>query len=422
MDRAIKKRRFHLKWVLGLLVLLSSGVFFIYQMVYVDQKPTVYAKRDELQLAKVSQELFQEFVNVTGIMAPADSLYLDTKEGGQVKKIYVEAGDNVKIGDPILILENTDLEMDELLKKARIIEKEFELQRANVNCSKLEHGLKEDLLELEFRISRLEKDHRRNHDLAQSKYISTEAFEEIEDNFRYWKQKREMQIQAMVIEARLNDKTVKQIEAGLNLLKTDHQETLKRQKDLLLIAPVTGLLTTLDASVGETKNKGARIGQIDLTDQIKVIAQVDEYYSGRVLIGNTGTLEVFDTESNRETAYELRVSTISPEVHNNEFEVEFSFVAEHPAMVRLGQSFTVRLALGREYEALVLRKGPFVQTTGGSWVYVVDADAKKGIRRSIKIGKHNPDYFEVLGGLTAGEQVIVSAYDHYEGANAIELN
>jgi HlyD family secretion protein len=193
-------------------------------------------------------------------------------------------------------------------------------------------------------------------------------------------------------------------------------------EDLLLTAPATGLLTSLDASVGETKNKGARIGQIDLTDQVKVIAQVDEFYTGRVLIGNTGTLEVYNTESDQETTYAIKVITISPEVRNNEFEVEFAFVADPPATARLGQSFTVRLALGQQYEALVLKKGPFVQTTGGSWVYVVGDGADEGIRRGIKIGKHNPDYFEVLNGLIEGEQVIISAYDNYQGVDVIELD
>ncbi len=408
--------------VLGILILVSFVVFFAYQMVYVDKRPTVFAKSDELLLATVVKEQFQEYVHITGIMAPGDSLYLDALEGGQVKEIFVDAGDTVEKDHPILILENTDLEMDALLKKARIIEKEFELQRARVNCSKVHHGLKEDLIDLEFRLTRLGKDHRRHRSLAKANYIAGDKFEEIEDEFHYWKEKKTVLIEAMAIEDRLNDKTIKQIEAGLDLLKTDYKKTRKRLEDLLLTAPATGLLTSLDASVGETKNKGERIGQIDLTDQVKVIARVDEYYAGRVLIGNTGTLEVYESGSDQELTYDLKVITISPEVKNNEFEVEFAFAGVSPPEVRLGQSFTVRLALGKQYEALVLKKGPFVQTTGGSWVYVVDDRAEKGVRRKIKIGKHNPDNFEVLSGLAIGEQVIISTYDNYQGVDMIELN
>lgn len=422
MDRQIKKKRFPFKVLVTVLVLLSFTALFLYQIFFVDKQPTVYAKSNELLLATITKQQFQEYVNITGIMAPGDSLFLDALEGGQVKKIYVDVGDTVKEGAPILVLENTDLEMDELLKKARIIEKEFELQRARVNCNKLRHDLKEELLDLEFRLTQFEKDYHRNRNLAKSKYIAADEFEDIEDTFHYWKGKRVILIEAMAIEDNLNDKTIKQIEAGLELLKTDFKKTRKRLKDLLLTAPATGLLTSLDASVGETKNKGARIGQIDLTDQVKVIAQVDEFYSGKVLIGNTGTLEVYDSESDQEATYAIKVTTISPEVRNNEFEVEFDFVDAPPATVRLGQSFTVRLALGQQYEALVLKKGPFVQTTGGSWVYVVNEGANEGVRRAIKIGKHNPDYFEVLGGLNAGEQVIISAYSNYQGVDVIELN
>ncbi len=408
--------------VLGILILVTFVVFFTYQMVYVDKRPTVYAKSDELLLATVAKEQFQEYVHITGIMAPGDSLFLDALEGGQVKEIFVDAGDTVEKDHPILVLENTDLEMDALLKKARILEKEFELQRARVNCSKVHHGLKEDLIDLEFRLTRLGKDHRRHRSLAKANYIAGDKFEEIEDEFHYWKEKKTVLIEAMAIEDRLNDKTIKQIEAGLDLLKTDYKKTRKRLEDLLLTAPATGLLTSLDASVGETKNKGERIGQIDLTDQVKVIARVDEYYAGRVLIGNTGTLEVYESGSDQELTYDLKVITISPEVRNNEFEVEFAFSGVSPPEVRLGQSFTVRLALGKQYEALVLKKGPFVQTTGGSWVYVVDDRAEKGVRRKIKIGKHNPDNFEVLSGLTIGERVIISTYDNYQGVDMIELN
>ena len=229
-------------------------------------------------------------------------------------------------------------------------------------------------------------------------------------------------IETMSIEERLNEKAIKRIEAGLNLLKTDFRKTRRRLEDLMLTAPVTGLLTSLDASVGETKNKGSRIGQIDLTDQVKVMARVDEFYADRVLIGNTGTLEVYESESDQVNKYTLMVAAISPEVRDNEFKVEFTFSEDIPETVRLGQSFTVRLSLGNQYTATVIKKGPFVQTTGGSWVYVVDNDENTGVRRSIKIGKHNPDYFEVLDGLNIGEKVIISTYEYFQGVDRIELN
>ena len=422
MDKQRKKNRFPLKSILSGLILTSFIAFFVWQMMTVDKHPTVYAEKNAITTAVVTRAGFQEYVNVTGVTAPSDSLYVDALESGQVKEIYVEVGGVVKKGEPVLLMENTDLEMEELLKEARIVEKEHELKRTEAQCAKIMHGLAEDLVDLDFRLTRLDKQYRRNVNLVKSNYIAKDEFEEIEDNYHYWKQKRTLLLETTTIEKELNVKTIQQIQAGLDLLKTDHEKTKKRLEEMLLEAPVTGLLTSLDASVGESKNKGARIGRIDLTEEIKVIAGVDEYYAGRVFVGNTATMEIYDAELNINKIFDLNVVVISPDIKGNEFEVEFAFTGVKPEAVRLGQSFTVRLALGREYDALVLRKGPFVQNTGGSWVYVIDEKAGKGVRRNIKIGKHNPDYFEVLEGLTEGETVIISFYDNFGGADAVELN
>lgn len=201
-----QKKRLPVKIVVTVLVLLLSMAFFSYQIAFVDKRPTFYAKSDELLVATVEKKQFQEHINVTGIMAPADSLFLDALEGGQVKKIFVDVGDTVKEGDPILVLENTDLEMDELLKEARIIEKEYELERARVNCSRLRHDLKEELIDLEFRLTQFKKKYHRNRNIAKSNYIAGSEFEDIEDSFNYWKKKRAALIETMAIEERLNEK------------------------------------------------------------------------------------------------------------------------------------------------------------------------------------------------------------------------
>ncbi len=422
MDKKIKKKRAPVKAILGVGLLLAFAGFFGYQIMYVDTRPTVFAKEDELDFATVIQGDFQEFINITGAIVPGDTLYLDSLEGGQVKSILVEAGDIVKKGDVILTLENTDLEMDKLLKEARIIEKKYELESAYIRCEKKRHGIEEALLDLNFKLIMLEKDYKRNRTLHQAKYISADSFEEIEDSYNYWKEKRAMLLTSRKIEERLMGKDVKQLEAGLNLLKTDYRKISKRLEDLTLVSPATGLLTSLDASVGETKNKGSRVGQIDLTDNVKVSAQIDEYYLDRVMVGNSGAFTIFDTGANKDMEYEIRLASISPEVRDNLFEAEFIFSGKHPEKIRLGQSFTVRLALGNTYNAMLLKKGPFIQKTGGSWVYVLDDSQKRAMKRKIRIGKNNPDYFEILEGLNLNEKVIISTYEDYENMKEILLN
>jgi len=237
--------------------------------------------------------------------------------------------------------------------------------------------------------------------------IAKQEFESARDQYEYLNDKLALTLLSFNKDSIFREIQLDQLETSLVRMKNNLEIVKDNMSNLVLKAPVTGQLTSLNAEIGESKIKGERLGQVDVLDGFKLLITVDEYYLSRVSIGQKGTFK-FDGKE-----HELRVSKVYPEVLNGRFEVDMEFVSEEPLGIRRGQSQHIRLELGDPSEGLLLARGGFFQKTGGQWIYLVDSSGEYAVRQTIKLGRQNTEMFEVLDGLNPGDKVITSSYESF---------
>lgn len=422
MDRIKKKSRFPLKWILGISIPLAFIGVFAYQVLYVDNTPVVFAKTDELKIARVVQGEFQEYVNVQSIVIPGGTIYIDAGEAGIVEDVSVKQGSIVIQDMELVQLSNHELELELMAQKTKLTQQQYELEDVGLAIEQQKNQIKASLLDLDFQLQQNEDEFLRKKELFAQQIISANEFERAEKEYAFWQTRKTMLMESNETDLNMLAQKRKKIEAGMQLLQTELEGLQYRKENLRITAPATGQLTVLNAFPGETKYRGARIAQLDLINSYKIQAKVDEYYVSQIVVGCKGSFTGIDQETGLERIYDVTVSRVSPDVQNNVFEIECDFADAMPKGIRSGQSFLLRLEMGEKKDAIMLPRGPFVQTTGGSWAYVLDKTGSTATRRTIRIGKNNPDYLEILEGLDIGEDVIISRYDDYDNVTQIVLN
>jgi len=416
VDRVIKKKWWSLKRILTIagiasLVLLASASYY-----FTSGKSRLNVELDRITIATVSKGSFQETIPVNGTVLPLSSIYLDATEGGRVEVKYVEDGAVMKQGEPILKLSNTDIKLALVTQETNVYDLLTQMQISENNAqqntvSKLQNFAitKNQYIEAE-RLYKLDKV------LYEQKAIGSQEFKIAENNYNYL---TEMQKLNQEILKRDSVSTKKQSEQGKQSYEGS-QNALKvlREKvgDLIVRAPVDGQLTSLDAEVGQNKNKGERLGQIDVLSGFKVrLTDVDEHYISRIFTGLAGTFSFADT------AYKLKITKIYTQVVNNRFQVDMAFLGKVPKGIRRGQTLQILLALSDERQSVLVSRGGFYQQTGGNWIFKVSDDGKLAYKVNIQLGNQNSDYYEVLDGLKPGDKVITSSYENYGNMQELDL-
>jgi HlyD family secretion protein len=347
---------------------------------------------------------------------PIETFFLDAIEGGRVERIFLEAGSMVKKGDPILQLGNTNLQLDVMYREALTYDQINNAQNRRLAIEQNSISVQTSLADVEYQLRTAKISFERDGALAEKGLISPEEFKRSQDNFAYWNKRWVLARENFRQDSLLRINQLSQLETSVDRLEANLDMVRRSIDNLVLRAPISGQLTSLNAEIGQAKSQGERLGQIDVLDSVKVRAAVDEFYIARISVGQTGE---FDLAGSR---YRLVIRKVFPEVRDARFEVDLAFVGTVPPGIRRGQSLQVRLELGDLSEALLLPRGGFYQTTGGQWVYVVDASGNVATKRPIKLGRQNPQVFEVLGGLEAGERVITSGYENFGDNDKLLLN
>lgn len=404
MDRKIEKK----KWPPRRIVLYSAGLLFflflIYNFLWGDATATRRLKAERLTISTVVRGPFQEFLPVTGTVRPIKTIFLDAIEGGKVDTVYREAGSFVQAGDKILRLVNTNLlisisNQDALVVEQRnlLINTKFQLERNRIQN-------RQRILELEYNLKRLEREYERKKLLFEKNLISQREFEDITDEYRYQQRLNQLTIESVRSDSLFQEIQVGQLERSLERLQENLQIARRRLDELVIRAPVSGQLTSLNAEIGQSKNPGQRLGQIDVFDGFKVVAAIDEHYLPRVEIGQRGEFD-FAGET-----YWLKTTKIYPEIRDDRFDVDMEFDGPEPEGIRRGQTVHIRLQFSSASDQILLPQGGFYQSTGGQWIYVLDPDGNTATKREIRLGRKNTQVFEVLEGLEPGEKVITSNY------------
>lgn len=416
MDRQIEKKRWNRRRLMQLGGVISIAFLFIYVFFISRGESRLNVESDRITVSEITRGPFQVYIPITGVVLPIRTVYLDAVEGGRVEHVFREAGSYVNEGDTLLQLTNTNLLLDIMNREAQLFEQSNNLRNTRLAMQRNSLELEGDLAELEYEIQRARRAYEQNKKLVENRMVSTDVFENSRDEYEYLRKRLDLTIRTQEQDSIFRTLQIQMLEASVDRIQANLEIVRQNVENLFVKAPVSGRLTSLNADIGESKSQGERLGQIDILDGFKVRAEVDEHYIARVDVGLTGRFELAGN------TYELKLTKIYPEVSEGRFQVDLEFVGTPPSDIRRGQSLHVRLELGSATESLQLARGGFFRSTGGNWVYVVDESGDFATKREIRLGRQNPQTFEILDGLDEHERVITSSYENFGDVDRLILN
>jgi len=407
MDRPLARKRWTKGRILTYLAASVASVVLLYGIWFKSFGSVVRVGRDSIVLSAVVQNEFQEYIPITCTVSPLKTFYLTTSQGGMISDVYLEEGAMVCSGDSILRLDNTDLRLDIMYREAQLFEQINNLRNTRLAMEQRSLDLRAELLDVELQILESRRSFEQAKELWQQHLISRIEFERAKELFDYWSEKRVLTLESQAQDSVLRSAQIKQLEESVGRMQDNLEFVKTRLDNLILKAPMTGQLTSLNAEVGLSIGQGQRVGQVDVTDGFRLDASLDEYYLSRIRRGLAAQSSVAGTICS------LTVSKVYPEVSEGKFRIELEFVGTSPVNLRRGQSLQARVLLGDLSQAVLLPRGGFYNSTGGRWAFVMRPDHDEAIRRDITLGRQNAQVFEVLQGLRPGDSVITSSYDMF---------
>ena len=416
MDKIIEKKtgwrvaftKKALPWWLGALL----GIFIIYLIARPNNK-TLRVDKDTLTVSTAVKGEFNDYIRVSGRVQPMTTIQLSPQEGGMVQTILIEEGSKVKAGDPILILSNDNLDLQILNAEAELAEKENILRNTQIQMEQQKLDVRQNELEYGTNVEKLRRAYEQQKALYEDKLIAREDYLKAKEDYDLSLKKYDLIRERSRQDSLYRGTQVDRMEESLENMLLNMQMIRKRKGNLIVKAPIDGELGLLDVVLGQTIASGAKIGQINSVGTYKVEAQIDEHYIDRVVEGLEATFE------RQGETYATSIRKVYPEVRDGKFKADFKFEGEQPDNIRAGQTYYLNLQLGQPEEAVIIPRGTFYQKTGGKWIYVVNKEGNKAVKREIRIGRQNPQYYEVLEGLEPGEKVITSGYDTYGDSDVL---
>lgn len=387
-------------WLGGVVV-----VFVAYLLLRSDLR-TFRVNADTLTVSEVISGEFNDYIRVSGQVQPMTTIQVSPLESGVVHEIFLEEGAQVKAGDKILELKNENLDMQILNSEADLAEKENLLRNTLISMEQEKLSVHQEMLQLETDVKRNRRAYEAQKQLYQEELIAREEYLRAEEDYDLAKSRLELVKNRAVQDSLYRNIQVKQMQESLSNMRVNMQMIRRRKEHLILTAPIDGELGLLDVVLGQSVSSGMKIGQINNLSSYKIEAQIDEHYIDRVMPGLEAQFE------RQDESYQAVIRKVYPEVRDGKFKADFKFDGTLPENIRTGQTYSLNLQLGQPEEAVMIPRGTFYQKTGGRWIYVVTEDGSKAYKREIRIGRQNPQYYEVLEGLEPGEEVITSGYDN----------
>ena len=410
MDKIIEKKKGFaavftkraLPYWMGALV-----VVFVLWLVFRDNSSTLRVNGDTLSYGTVTRGEFNDYIRVTGQVQPMTTIQISPLEGGVVQEIVTEEGSKVQKGDVILVLSNESLDLQILNSEAELAEKENLLRNTMISMEQQKLSVKQEMLQLRVEVRRSKRAYESAKELYAEKLISKEEWLKAEEDYMLAKDRLDLVETRAQQDSLYRAVEIDQMTESLQNMRLNMKMIRKRKDNLTIKAPIDGELGLLDVALGQSIAAGVKVGQINNLDSYKIEAQVDEHYIDRVVAGLEAQFE------RQNESYGTVIRKVYPEVRDGKFKTDFKFSGEQPANIRTGQTYYLNLQLGQSEEAVLIPRGTFYQKTGGRWIYVVSQDGSQAVKREIRIGRQNPQYYEVLEGLEPGERVIVSGYDNF---------
>ena len=412
MDKKIDKKR--KPWLkIALWIGLASGLILLYTAAG-SSKSKLDVDQSKIKIASISYGDFQERIPVNGTVEPMRTVFLDAIEGGTVEEIFVEDGTYVKKGTPLIKLSNTSMVLDYMNRETQIVEQINNLRSTRIQMELNEQNIKQQVLEIEYQLADMQQQFEIDTVLYEQDVIARKSYNESKNKYAFLKKKHRLLSDNYKKDAAYRVQQIKQIDRSINMMERNLEAIRKNLENLTIKAPVSGVLTSFDHEIGENKVRGENLGRIDLSGDFRVSVLIDEHFLPRIKTNQNGSF-LLDNQT-----YHLKTSKILPQVENRQFEVKMNFKDSLPEAIRRGQNLIINLELSQRQKAILLPRGSFYNQTGGKWLFVLDNNGQAH-RREIKIGRQNPDYYEVLEGLKPDERVITSSYQNYIDKDIINI-
>lgn len=390
-------------------------LYFIGYIAFNDSGSTLKVEKDKLTISTTINDKFNDYISISGLVKPISTVYLDAYEGGRVLEILIEEGSMVKKGDVILKLENRELYGQILNSETNLATKQNNLRQTQINFESKRIGGQKNLLESSFQLKKAKRKFEQYQALYKDELIAGEDYLQAVESYELAQKNHEVNTFQVKQDSLLSTSSILDLGKDLARMKQTLSMEYERIDNLNVKAPIDGQLGMLDAELGKQIGRGQSIAQVNVLTDFKIESTVDEHYIDRIKKGLTGTFERGDI------SFGITLKKVYPEVREGKFKIDMIFSGDQPNNIRTGQNYYIKLQLGAPTEALLLPRGAFFQSTGGQWVYVVDDTGDFAVKRSVKIGKQNPKYYEILEGLQAGEQVITSGYDAFGESDKLVL-
>ena len=410
MDKIIEKKRgiarvFTLKalpyWG-GIVLIISLLVLFLR-----DNTSTMRVNPDTLTISEVIYGEFNDYIRLNGQVQPMTTIQISPLEGGVVQEIIVEEGVQVKAGDRILVLSNDNLDLQILNSEAELAEKENILRNTLISMEQQKLSLEQERLQLSTEVQRTRRTYEAQLALFADSLIAREEYLRAEEDYHLALNRLQLVNNRAYQDSLYRSVQIQQMQESLDNMRLNMQMIRRRKDNLTIKAPIDGELGLLEASLGQSISQGTKIGQINNLDNYKIETFLDEHYIDRITPGLEATF------ARQDELYTAVIRKVYPEVRNGKFRADLKFIGSQPSNIRSGQTYYLNLQLGQPEQSILIPRGSFFQTTGGRWIYVLNADGKSATRRNIRINRQNPQYYEVLEGLQPGDHVITSSYEHF---------
>lgn len=407
MDRPIEKKTWTTKRILAIVGVIALAGLIYMAVKSSSGKSKLNVDTERLMVSEVTQGPFKEFIPINGVVMPITTIYLDAMEGGRVEEKMVEDGALMKKGQPILKLSNTDLELQLANEETQVFNVLTQMQISKTNADQNTIRQLNQMADVNSALDEARRVYDLNKKLFEQNAIGAQDLKSSENLYNY-QLKRENLSRQILSQDSISTKTqLSQMEESYLRMKNALALMRRKVGDLIVRAPIDGQLTSLDAEVGQSKNKGERLGQIDVLSGFKVRADIDEHYISRIFTGLEGDFTFAGKQ------YFLVVKKIFTQVTNGRFQVDMEFKGEVPKGIRRGQTLQIGLALGDESVVTLVPKGGFFQTTGGNWIFKLNEAGTLAYKQDITLGRQNPNNYEVLSGLKPGDKVVTNSYETY---------
>ena len=422
MDRIIEKKRGlqkkHIPYIAGGALLLV----LILWVVFGNHDATMRVDREGLTVSDVTQDEFKDYVRLNGTVVPIQVVQISPEEGGIVMEKVAEEGTMVKKGDVIVRLSNSNLDLQILNAEAELAEKQNLLRNTQVAMQQDRLNNETEAAQLDMDVQRKKRAYEQNERLYNEKLISREVYLQAKEDYDLSKKKQTLIGERLKKDAQYRTIQMDQMEDNLANMRRNVVLVRERKQKLEVRAAIDGELGLLDVELGQNISAGQKIGQINDLSDFKIQAEIDEHYIDRVRQGLRAYLQSLPKGGESE----MILRKVYPEVRQGRFKVDF--VTKSPSLgegigvgFRVGQTHYLNLELGQSEQAILIPRGAFFQTTGGQWIFVLSKDGQKAYRRTIRIGRQNPQYYEVLEGLQPGEQVITSGYEAFKDYEVLNI-